>query len=173
MKTRRVRVCDGLCYILLSRGKEAICDIIDFDLVSGHNWCAQKGRRTFYALTNVRTNGGQASVMIHRMILNPSNSRVQVDHVDGNGLNNRRNNLRLCSSSGNNKNRRLNINSSSGFKGVSWHKSTKKWQAYIKLNDKQIYLGSFAAKESAALAYNKAAKEFHHVYAKLNNVKEV
>ena len=84
---------------------------------------------------------------------------IQVDHIDGNRINNKIENLREATSSQNNQNRKAT--SSSGIKGVVWHKQSKKWVASICVNRKSVHLGSFLSIEEAALVANKARQSAH------------
>lgn len=84
----------------------------------------------------------------------------QIDHKNGNGLDNRFINLRLAIHAENSKNYKKPINNTSGFKGVSWHKQNKKWQSNIKVNNKKIYLGTFNSKLYAAVVYARAEKHY-------------
>lgn len=88
----------------------------------------------------------------------------QIDHIDGDGLNNKIENLRLANSAQNNSNR--SFNGAVGFKGVYWNKSGKAYRAQIQINGRRIYLGSFATPEEAHEAYVKAAKELHGEFAR-------
>lgn len=88
-----------------------------------------------------------------------------IDHIDGNPSNNRLNNLREASYAQNCRNRRINSNSTSGYKGVSWAQSDKKWRAGIRVDNKLIYLGGFDTPEEAYAAYCKAAVQFHGEFA--------
>lgn len=124
----------------------------------------QKGKRTLYAR---KSNGGK---LMHRVILDINNPKVQVDHIDGNGLNNQKNNLRLASNQQNSFNQIKQLNRSSQFKGVSWEKQRKKWEAYIKINKRKLFLGYFFQEKDAAKAYNKKALELFGEFAKLNNI---
>jgi len=92
------------------------------------------------------------------------------DHADGNKLNNTRENLRICSSSQNNMNKKLTIKNKSGFKGVHFHKPSKKWVTTIYKNGDVKFQRSFSDIQEAAHAYNKAAVEFHGEFAVLNPI---
>lgn len=94
----------------------------------------------------------------------------QVDHINGDGLDNRKSNLRICNGSQNRCNKGKPKNNTSGYKGVTWHTPNKKWVAQIAVNGKHSYIGSFKTKEEAAKAYNKKAKELHGEFARLNNL---
>ena len=110
---------------------------------------------------------------LHRIIMGAPKGLV-VDHIDGDKLNNQKNNLRICSQSDNSKNQRKPKNNSSGFKGVvldSWAVSQnlkKKWLSQIKVDRKRINLGRYLTKIEAAIAYNKAAEFYFGKYANLN-----
>lgn len=93
-----------------------------------------------------------------------------IDHINGNKLDNRISNLRACSKSQNGMNRGKQKNNSSGVSGVCWNKSANKWQSYIKVDGKQIYLGVFADKLAAAEAVSKARTELHQDFA-FNEIK--
>jgi len=89
-----------------------------------------------------------------------------IDHIDTDGANNRWLNLRPATHAENTANRRRNVNNSSGFKGVSWHAATGKWQAYIRVNYKRIHLGIFDTPETAHDAYRAAATKYFGAYAR-------
>jgi hypothetical protein len=89
-----------------------------------------------------------------------------IDHIDGQKDNNRIDNLRTCSQSENN----MNTNARSGYKGVSWDKSTNSWTSVIHKDYKQYWIGRFETAEEAALAYNKKAQEIYGEFARLNDV---
>jgi hypothetical protein len=90
-----------------------------------------------------------------------------IDHMDGNGLNNSRSNLRAATNAQNLQNRGKQKNNTSGIKGVSWDKARSKWAAEIRSQGKRYHLGRFDTKEEAAEAYRKAAKKLHKEFAKI------
>lgn len=152
--------------IELTQGKVAIIDDADWDLVSGYKWFAKKSGNTYYAETKVRREGGgQRDIRMHRLLLSLTDQKIQVDHRDGNGLNNQRENLRACSLAENQRNRGAYANNKSGFKGVSWHKQSGKWRASIGVNGKRKHIGLFDTPEAAHASYCLAAVEFHGEFA--------
>lgn len=156
--------------IKLSQGKVALVDDGDFELVSKYKWCAQKAKNeNYYAKTNEPCMGKQKPIMMHRIIMN-ANKGDYVDHINHNGLDNRRCNLRICSQTENMRNKKLHSNNTSGYKGVYWGVKEKKWVAQIKNDQKVIWLGSFKNIIDAASAYNQAAIKYHGEFAKLNDL---
>lgn len=95
-----------------------------------------------------------------------------VDHINLNGLDNRRGNLRLCTDGQNKANGRIRRDNTSGYRGVYWNASANKWQAYISVNSKRLYLGVFSDPWDAAVAYNDAALKHFGEFARINQFKE-
>jgi len=155
--------------IQLTQGKHALIDDEDYELVSQNKWYAAKKRYTFYALTHIITDGGKRTTSkMHRIIMGAKKGQ-QIDHINHNGLDNRRCNLRFCTSSQNQGNSRKQKNTSSKYKGVSWETGTKKWLACIHLNGGTTKrLGRFHNETEAAKAYDKAAREYFGEFALLN-----
>ena len=104
---------------------------------------------------------------MHRLIANTP-AHLFCDHINHDGLDNRRANIRNCTLKQNNANSRSAKNASSKYKGVSWNKLRKKWAAYIKKDYKQLYLGLFENEIEAAKAYDRKAAELFGKFAKLN-----
>lgn len=111
----------------------------------------------------------QKNVFIHRFILNPPKDKV-VDHINHNTLDNRRVNLRICSRLENARNRRMNKNNKSGYKGVYYERTRQKHRAQIGFKGRNIKLGRFKDPKMAAVAYNEAAKYFFGNFAFLNKI---
>lgn len=156
--------------IELTQGKHAIVDDEDYGWVSQWKWHVHRsnpGGETFYARCNMGAWPNQKKVYLHREIMKPPPG-MQVDHIDGNGLNCTRANMRLATDTQNRYNQRPYSNNKSGFKGVVWNKPTKKWQARIGVNGKKISLGYYDSPEDAARAYDKAAREYHGEFAYTN-----
>jgi hypothetical protein len=119
-------------------------------------------------------NGKLRCETLHREILERALRRrlepdEVVDHIDGNGLNNCRNNLRPATRAQNRMNSKVSTNNASGYKGVSWHKRRGKWLAQIRIARKRIYLGYFASAEEAHVAYVAAAREHFGEFANDGN----
>jgi len=158
--------------IPLTQGKFALVDDDIFDELNQDKWYALKNKRTFYAVRNVRkADGKQTSLKMHRVIIQTP-SGMETDHIDHNGLNNQRSNLRICTTIENSHNKRAEVKEdtkySSNYVGVSWHKDNKKWRANIASNGKDIHLGYFNNELDAAIAYNNALKKYHSVVTRLN-----
>ncbi len=149
--------------ILLTQGKFAFVDDANYEALLQFKWFAAKGHNTFYAeRKSVRdANGKNATILMHRAILGDACNGLQVDHIDGNGLNNQRSNLRACTSAENQHNSSIRADNTSGFKGVYWNKRQGKWHARIKLNGKLHHLGYFSDQGEAAFARNAAAAQLH------------
>lgn len=157
-KVRPIRVEGDVAYITLTKGHIAIIDACDVPLVESMNWCSHVQKHSVYARTHLQTRPHTA--YLHRMILGAAQG-AEVDHRDGNGLNNRRENLRLASRSENNQNRRWSKMGDQGMRGVSFHKASRKWDARIQANGVPIRLGLFSTPEEAKAAYLKASSELH------------
>lgn len=151
--------------IQLTQGYVALVDDEDFWWLNRWQWHAQRSRGTVYAKRMV-TQG--VAAWMHREILALSPGG-QVDHCDGNGLNNQKYNLRVCSEQDNARNRHVRSDSASGFKGVGWDRVMCKWRARISLgNGKRKVLGYFDTPEQAAVAYDKGARDLFGTFARLN-----
>lgn len=163
---RPIRIEGNVAYIPLTKRYEAVIDAADVPLVSGHNWHAAEKPRTTYAVSKERRGGNLMELQLHRAILSAPDG-MQTDHIDGDGLNNRRCNLRLATPSENARNQRRARDNTSGFKGVWWHKGRRKWQAQIMAGGRQKYLGLFNTAEEAHAAYCEAARSLHGEFARI------
>ena len=152
--------------IPLTKGKSAIVDDSDFERVNAFKWYAHESRGKWYAR---RGGGGKyGSVKMHRFILDVPNN-LDVDHINGNGLDNRRCNIRTCNKNQNQQNRQKQAYScTSAYKGVTWSKSDKRWRVEIRLYGKRINIGSFTSEVEAAQAYDRRAKELFGEFARPN-----
>lgn len=157
--------------IPLTQGKVALVDAEDYAYLSQWKWHAMKQKNgIYYAVRNIVKDGKQTTIRMHREIMKTPKG-MDTDHTNGNGLDNRKENLRICAHSQNQKNCKKYNNNSSGYKGVCWHTRDKKWAVGIQMNGEKIYLGLYVTKEKAAIAYNEAAKKLFGEYARLNIIK--
>lgn len=143
-----------------------LVDPCDLWLLTAYAWGIHMRRDTPYVVGSDRINGRVIHRSFHRMIMNAS-SGMQVDHINGDTLDNRRCNLRLCTCAENAQNRKLQ-GGSSNFKGVHWYRRDKKWYAQIRVNKGLIHLGYFDDEEGAAFAYDVAARILFGEFARLN-----
>lgn len=159
--------------IQLTLGKVALVDDEDYEFLNQWKWYAHKGYgEHWYAVRKHTVNGKQVMIRMHYEILKTPKG-MESDHKDGNGLNNQRYNLRVCTRAENQHNQKGYLETkTSAFKGVSWHKKGNSWRAQIGLSNKRIHLGSFATELEAALAYNEAAKKYFGEFARLNQLAE-
>lgn len=152
--------------IKLTQGQVALIDDEDFEFLSKWKWHAIKGYRNFYAARcEPRPTNKSFTVRMHSVLTGEAGS---VDHIDGNGLNNQKSNLRLCTVAQNNMNSKPYMNSTSKYKGVSFDKDRNTWRAAIKKEGKDYSLRRHKTEESAARAYDKKAKELFGEFAYLN-----
>jgi hypothetical protein len=152
--------------ILLTHGKVALVDDKDFEELNSKKWSVHGKGRFLYAVRN-SSRPNRKIIRMHRYLMNPQVG-FEVDHIDMNGLNNQRSNLRICTRSQNRCNSLKPKNNTSGFKGVSFQKSNKKFQATIKLNGKQSHIGYFNTSIEAAKAYDIEAIKIYGEFARTN-----
>lgn len=147
--------------IKLTQGKYALVDNKDFEYLNQWKWFAYNSRGKFYARRNSfnQQTKKQYVIHMHKVIMVKIPKGKEIDHINGNGLNNQRNNLRFATRFQNMMNRKLNSNNKSGYKGVFWHKRDKVWSASGRIKNKTIYLGYFKNILDAKKSYDKFAKE--------------
>lgn len=149
---------------------EVKVDDTDYDFVRRYTWHVQRGGRNLYAVRVVQLSRPRKlkSFPLHRELIREIPHGMVVDHINGDGLDNRRCNLRIATLAQNTHNQRLSIRNKSGFKGVNYFKARGTWRASICINNKQINLGCFDSAIKAARAYDEAAKKYFGEFAKTN-----
>lgn len=147
---------EGMSRIPLSRGLFAIVDKEDEGWLSQWKWSAnaRRGGRGFNACRRVYKDGGQSLVYMHRVITECPDG-LEVDHINGDPLDNRRENLRVCTHK-TNTHGYLPPVGRSRYRGVSWHKSWKRWIVRIVVGKERLPLGGFTSQEEAARAFDRA-----------------
>jgi len=141
-----------------------------FDFLNQWKWRAMWSSHTksYYAVRDDYSTGKKITILMHRLILNLPKG-IDVDHKDGNTLNNQDDNLRPDPEKRNQQNARIRSDNTSGYKGVYWNKLANKWQAYVNFKGKRYNLGYFTIKENAKKARDNKALELHGEFSKLND----
>ncbi len=150
-------------YIPLTRGKVAIVDADDYPSLIRYKWHMIRNKRIFYASGKMN----KRNMPMHRFIMDPPKGMV-VDHINHNGLDNRRSNLRVCTLAQNIRNSRPYKEKKGKYKGVTFIKASKRFRASIKYHGKRTVIGTFDDEIDAARAYDGKAKELFKEYAYLN-----
>lgn len=152
--------------IELTKGLVAMIDDADYErVVAAGSWCASITPKGAYALRGVaKPDGGRTTIRLHNFLTGWS----FVDHINGDGLDNRRSNLRRSDALTNGRNVGPRKGNSSGYKGVCFDKRSGKWRAQITVNRHNHYLGDYADPVDAALAYDAAARRLHGDFARTN-----
>lgn len=162
-KNRPIVIKGKIALVPLSQGMVAVIDAADVDLVAGKTWCVQKGVNTFYAVrTTLGADQKTTTIRMHHVIMGEKG----IDHMDGDGLNNRRANLRKASATQNNQNGRVRANNKTGLKGVVPGPGPG-FRAFIRHSGKQHYLGYFDTPEAAHAAYCDASRQHHGDFGRI------
>lgn len=159
---------DGITLVFLTKGRVAIIDSAEAELVLSREWYFNPSPAGHgYAVRTRRKDDGPGTntIHLHRVILGVE---CDVDHINGDKLDNRRCNLRPANRSNNNANGKIRSDNTSGYRGVYWHRANSKWVAQIQRDGKAKYIGSFFTAEEAAMAWDAAALEAHGEFAHLN-----
>jgi hypothetical protein len=149
----------GAMSLLLTQGKHTLIDAEDYERVVRRKW-------QYYLKGYARSGSVIDPVWLHRYLLDAP-PMTKVDHINGNGLDNRKMNLRICSHAENQRNRKA-FGGTSSYKGVSWDSKSKRWRAQIRIGNRNLSLGRFIREEEAALAYNATAMRELGAFAWLN-----
>jgi len=171
LRYRKVRYGYAFRKIPLTQGQYAIVDLEDYKELAKYKWYAKRCERRFYAERWGKTQQGsrvRGGVKMHQVIMGTAEGKY-IDHINHNGLDNRKGNLRFATTQQNTWNKRKQKgNYSSQYKGVHWVKSERNWRTRITCNGKVIYIGRFDDEKTAAMAYDQKAKELFGEYAALN-----
>lgn len=168
LRYRRLRYGRVFMRIKLTKGKFAIVDSVDFEYLNQYRWHAKMGGHTFYAARKAIIAGRERTVNMHRLIMNAPRG-IFIDHINHNGLDNRRQNLRFATAQQNSWNNSVRRpRGSSRYKGVSWNRNKRRWYATICVDGRNKFLGSFKDETEAARIYDEAAKKFRGDFAYLN-----
>lgn len=164
----RVRL-DGVVQVKLTQGQVALVDPKDWKRIRHRKWYAAWDKTRFYARArpDKTEDPKRPTLNMHREILKAKRSQ-QVDHVNQIGTDNRRSNIRLCTSKQNNQNRRKRNGCISQYKGIQKCQDGEAWTSSITIDGTRTYLGTFETEEEAALAYNSAALEYFGEFACIN-----
>lgn len=147
--------------IKLTRGKVALVDDEDFDFLNQFNWFARKSGNTYYACRGIWNGENMTPIRMHRVIMKNAPENMLIDHIDGNGLNNQKENLRIATVSQNAQNSRVRKDSVSGCTGVSWQEATSRWHVSIQVDGKRLFLGYYTELKDAIQARKKAEGQYH------------
>jgi hypothetical protein len=162
---RPIRIEGDIAYVPLTQGREAIIDAEDAEDVGRYGWFCSVHKGKPYARRNTRREDGtKYGVYLHRDLISDAGD-LDIDHINGDGLDNRRSNLRLATRSQNMMNAKTVATNSSGYRGVSWQKSKRKWRATICVSGRKTYLGDFKDIEEANAAYVSASLRLHGVFS--------
>jgi hypothetical protein len=165
-KIRPIRIEGNVAYVTLTKGYVAVIDAADVHLVDKWNWTVKVTETNVYAKRNNCASRPHRVAYMHRCIMGEPEG-LEVDHIDGDGLNNQRHNLRAATRTQNSTNVKLRASNTSGYKGACWDKKRERWVAHIRVNGVQTYLGYFASAEAAHRAYAAASAKPHGEFGRV------
>lgn len=148
--------------IHLTHGRVTIVDDEDYDTLTRYKWHLSKKGYAAHSLT------GGGTIYLHRLILGNLTNKQICDHINGNPLDNRKTNLRLCTRAENSRNHKPRVDNKTGYNGVSGPYASKKWRAQVHFEGKRLHLGYYSTPEAAAKAYDAAALKCYQEFAALN-----
>jgi hypothetical protein len=166
---RHVSVQGEVAYVTLTRGCQAVIDAEDAPKAARHNWVGFPRGHLMYARTIIQVNGKPRALFLHQLVMGKCYG-LDVDHIDGDALNNRRSNLRFATRSQNLRNSRKQsrVDLTSIHKGVSFLPKYERWWSRIRVDGRNLALGCYATSEDAARAYDAAADHYFGEFAKTN-----
>jgi hypothetical protein len=147
----------------------ALVDDNEYERINKNHWYVMSSKKNLYAVRTKGKRGKTKTILMHRELLGYEGTLL-IDHRDHNTLNNKKDNLRICTTSQNTMNMIRTKKESSIYKGVFYDKERNKWQTNIMRNYKKIFIGRYGKEKDAAKAYNKAAIKYHGEFACLNEV---
>ncbi len=154
--------------VSLTQGYVALVDDGDYDWAMQYKWQVRRCGTKLYASRCTPGNPSERRTLyMHRELLNPIRG-ILCDHVDGDGLNNQRENLRAATRSQNGANAGMRPNNTSGFKGVGWQSRLGKWRARLKIGRRSLHLGLFDNPMDAARLHDRRARELFGAFAQVN-----
>jgi hypothetical protein len=168
-------ILEGMKHIELTHGQKTLVSDEDFEMLSKYHWMARLQEGKYRAFAEKWHKGKRTRIVMSRLIVDSPKNMV-VDHINGDTLDNRRDNLRICTRTQNLQNRKLNKNSKSGYKGVTAFTVKIKtkiyfyWRVWVSKDSKNVSLGYFKDKREAALIYNNYAVRNYGEFAKLNDI---
>lgn len=152
--------------IQLTQGLVTVVDAEDYDFLSQWRWYANKRPHTFYAIRSTQTENGNRCVRMHSLILGTPKGLCS-DHRNGNGLDNRRSNLRICTSEQNSRNKKMAKNNTTGCKGINWEANLNKWRVRIGIDGKRLFLGRYDDINEAIAVRLAKEKELYGEYRRI------
>lgn len=157
--------------ILLTQGQIALVDDEDFDFINQWKWYYEKKNRnnTGYAIRTVKINGKRKRLYMHRVLLKAPDG-MEVDHKNMNGIDNRKENIRVCTCLENKRHYSVRRDNRTGIKGVSWDKRRQKYRVQISIKGKRLWLGTYNSLSDATTIYNEAARQYYKEFAYLNKI---